>query len=72
MFEYVNGLHNQGEFAKLRGLLYFSDGKGIYPVKMPPYDVAFVFIKDQYQDESVPDWAMKLILDKEDVTDHEH
>ena len=72
VFEYVNGLRNQGEFAKLRGLLYFSDGKGIYPVKMPPYDVAFVFIKDQYQDESVPDWAMKLILDKEDVTDHEH
>ena len=72
VFEYVNGLRNQGEFVKLRGLLYFSDGKGIYPVKMPPYDVAFVFIKDQYQDESVPDWAMKLILDKEDVTDHEH
>ena len=68
----MNGLRNQGEFVKLRGLLYFSDGKGIYPVKMPPYDVAFVFIKDQYQDESVPDWAMKLILDKEDVTDHEH
>ena len=34
--------------------------------------LVFVFIKDQYQDESVPDWAMKLILDKEDVTDHEH
>ena len=72
VFEYVNGLRKQGEFAKLRGRLYCSDAKGIYPVKMPPYDVAFVFIKDQYQDESVPDWAMKLILDKEDVTDHEH
>ena len=61
-----------GKFSRLRGLLYFTDGYGTFPVKMPPYDVAFVFIKDQYQDESVPDWAMKLILDKEDVTDHEH
>lgn len=66
-FEYVNQLRQQGEFAKLKGLLYFTDGKGIYPVKMPSYDVAFVFIKDQYQDESVPAWAMKLILDADDL-----
>ncbi len=66
-FEYVNSLRARGEFTKLRGLLYFTDGKGIYPVKMPPYDTAFVFIKDQYRDESVPAWAMKLILDAEDL-----
>ncbi len=66
-FDYVNRLRAQGAFTKLRGLLYFTDGKGIYPVKMPPYDTAFVFIKDQYQDESVPAWAMKLILDAEDL-----
>jgi len=70
-FEYVNGLRNQGAFTKLRGLLYFTDGQGIYPVKMPPYDTAFVFIKEQYQDESVPAWAMKLILDSENLGDVE-
>ncbi len=68
-FEYVNGLRARGEFTKLRGLLYFTDGKGIYPVKMPPYDTAFVFIKDQYRDESVPAWAMKLVLDAEDLAE---
>lgn len=62
-FEYVAGLKKQGQFTRLRGLLYFTDGKGIYPVKMPPYDTAFVFIQDQYEDVSVPTWAMKLILD---------
>ena len=66
-FEYVNGLRARGEFTKLRGLLYFTDGKGVYPVKMPPYDTAFIFVRDRYRDESVPAWAMKLILDAEDL-----
>lgn len=66
-FEYVNGLLNKGVFKKLRGLLYFTDGKGIYPVKMPPYETAFVFMEDQYEDLSVPGWAMKVILTREDL-----
>lgn len=65
-FEFVNQLINQGKFKNLRGLLYFTDGKGIYPVKMPVYDTAFVFIEDQYEDISVPPWAIKLILTRED------
>lgn len=66
-FEYVNGLLNKGAFKKLRGLLYFTDGKGIYPVAMPPYDTAFVFMEGQYEDISVPGWAMKVILTEEDL-----
>jgi len=64
-FEYVDSLRKQGRFTRLRGLLYFTDGKGIYPVKMPPFDTAFVFIQDQYEDVSVPPWAMKLILERD-------
>lgn len=66
-FEYVNGLRAAGAFARLRGLIYFTDGKGIYPVQAPPYDTAFVFVKDQYSDESVPPWAMKVILEADDL-----
>lgn len=66
-FEYVNSLRARGEFTKLKGLLYFTDGKGIYPVKMPPYDTAFVFIQNQYEDVSVPPWAIKLILEEEEI-----
>lgn len=70
-FEYVNSLCVQGEFTKLKGLLYFTDGKGIYPVKAPVYDTAFIFIGDwinsQYQEVSVPSWAIKLVLGPEDV-----
>ena len=60
---YEPGLVGQGAFYRLRGLLYFTDGQGIYPVKRPPYDTAFVFVKDQYTDISVPAWAMKVILE---------
>ena len=68
-FEYVNGMIRQGAFHRLKGLLYFTDGEGIYPVKRPVYDTAFVFLKDQYTDISVPAWAMKLIMEPEQLTE---
>ncbi len=68
-FEYVNLLMRQGAFHRLRGLLYFTDGEGIYPVKRPVYETAFVFIKEQYTDISVPPWAIKLILEPEQLTE---
>lgn len=68
-FEYVNGMVSQGAFHRLRGLLYFTDGEGIYPVKKPVYDTAFVFVKDQYTDISVPPWAIKLILEPGQLTE---
>ena len=40
---------------------------GIYPAKMPPYETAFVFMKEDYQDIDVPPWAIKLILGDEDL-----
>lgn len=64
-FVYVEQLRQMGSFQRLRGLLYFTDGYGLFPVKMPPYDVAFVFMKEDYKDVDVPPWAMKLIIDIE-------
>lgn len=66
-FEYVNQMLAAGAFQKLRGLLYFTDGEGIYPVKRPVYDTAFVFVEDQYTDISVPAWAIRLILEPEQI-----
>ena len=66
-FEHVNQMLGRGEFHRLKGLLYFTDGEGIYPVKRPVYDTAFVFVKEQYTDISVPAWAMKVILEPEQL-----
>ena len=55
-------LKNRRRGAKIRALLYFTDGYGIFPLKMPPYDTVFVFMQEDYRDVDVPPWAMKLIL----------
>lgn len=64
-FEYVNGLLEEGVFRNLCGLLYFTDGKGIYPKKKPPYRTAFLFLED-YEESAVPPWAIRLKLEPEE------
>lgn len=67
-FEYVEKLREEHAFSQLRGLLYFTDGKGIYPRNMPNFETAFVFLKEDYEDVDVPSWAIKLILEEEDLS----
>lgn len=61
-FAYVEEQMAARHYGRLRGLLYFTDGYGIFPVKMPPFETAFVFLQSQYRDVDVPPWAIKLIL----------
>lgn len=63
-FTYVNELREKGELFNLTGLLYFTDGKGIYPQKCPEYKTAFLFLED-YEETAVPPWAMRLRLEPE-------
>lgn len=65
-FAYVEQLLAKGVFKKLKGLIYFTDGYGIFPVKMPPYETAFVFMEEDYRDIDVPPWAIKLIVEPEE------
>ena len=63
VFEYVEELKSQKKFENLKGLIYFTDGFGIFPDKPTTYDTAFVFAQDEdYDDEKVPDWALKLYI----------
>lgn len=64
-FSYINKLLEAGEFQNLKGVLYFTDGKGIFPAKRPPYETAFLFLEEK-EHPDVPAWAMKLILHEED------
>ena len=67
VFEHVNGLVENGEFENLRGLIYFTDGQGTYPERMPPYDTAFVFLEEDGIPVRVPPWAMKVVLDEDGI-----
>ena len=66
-FAYVNELIEKRELSRLKGLIYFTDGQGIYPAVKPPYQTAFVFVKEDYEDVKVPVWAMKLILGEDEI-----
>lgn len=61
VFSYVNELLERGEIKELSGMLYFTDGKGIYPKKRPDYKTAFLFA-EEYDDAAVPPWAMRMRL----------
>lgn len=69
VFRYVDELLRQKAFTRLKGLIYFTDGKGVFPRRRPPYDAAFVFLRENFSDADVPPWAIKLILEPEDLED---
>lgn len=64
-FEYVEELRAKKELKDLKGLLYFTDGDGIYPEIPTDYKTAFVFYKEKEQHQKVPAWAACLTLDTE-------
>ena len=68
VFEYVQRLRENGQLRRLKGLLYFTDGYGIYPERMPDYQTAFVFLEqDELIAPSVPSWAMKVIVENASI-----
>jgi len=63
VFARVEQLKKAGAFASLRGLLYFTDGMGIYPQKRPPWDTAFILLEEPPMAVKFPPWAIRLVLD---------
>ena len=70
-FEYVDSLIEKGEYVNLKGLIYFTDGYGIYPAKMPRYRTAFVFMEEDYRDADVPPWAVRLVVSGDSLAQSE-
>ncbi|MCQ4725579.1 VWA-like domain-containing protein [Anaerotignum faecicola] len=66
-FDYVNKLCEEKKINELKGLIYFTDGFGTYPDKTPPYETAFVFVNDNFDDTGVPPWAIEIILNKDEI-----
>ena len=59
--------YKEGELSQLKGVLYFTDGKGIYPRRPPAYTTAFIFVGRDPERPPVPAWAIKLGLEEEDL-----
>ena len=67
-FDYIDMLLTRGELKDMKGMIYFTDGLGQFPQKMPDYEVAFVFVDDGSRElPPVPPWAVKLTIDERDI-----
>ena len=64
-FQYVKQLQESGELKHLKGMLYFTDGEGIYPEQKPSFETAFVFLEEYMKEPKVPVWAIRMILSEE-------
>lgn len=65
VFSYIETLRERGEFENLKGMIYFTDGYGIYPERMPDYDVIFAFLDEDENRGPVPPWSLKVILESD-------
>lgn len=63
-FEYIEELRKNGELTNLNGVLYFTDGMGVYPRKKPEYPVAFIYDSEVLDKiPEVPAWAIRYLMD---------
>lgn len=67
VFEYVDHMESEGEFENLKGLIYFTDGYGIYPAQMPAYDTIFVFLDENDKRPELPPWAIQVVLNEDEI-----
>ena len=67
VFSFVDDLVEAKEFSNLKGLIYFTDGWGVFPSYKPDYETAFVFLDNDYNNPEVPPWAIKLVLQDDEI-----
>jgi len=65
-FEFISEEVKDGLRKKPDALLYFTDGKGKYPLSEPEFKTAFLFLED-YDVDTVPVWAYRLRVDEDSL-----
>ncbi|MBR2336919.1 MAG: hypothetical protein IKA61_03120 [Clostridia bacterium] len=61
VFEYLTHLKRGGE--KIEGLIYMTDGVGIYPREVPPYKTCFVILGEN-EGVSIPHFAYRINIEE--------
>lgn len=62
-FEYVDELIRKKELENLKGLIYFTDGYGVYPEKSPSYGVVFAYTNEDINRPKAPNWATTVVVE---------
>lgn len=64
VFAYIEQLKQEQKLKHLKGLIYFSDGDGIFPSSKPDYETAFVFLGEPKESITIPNWVLSLSLNR--------
>jgi hypothetical protein len=67
VFERIEQLRSAKALRAVDGLVYLTDGDGIYPKVAPDYPVAFVLTPESGQTRKVPPWALRLEMSESDL-----
>lgn len=63
VFSYVDNLIETGIINKPDGLIYFTDGDGIYPEAPPKYKTAFIISDRAFDTNRLPSWASRTFIE---------
>ena len=68
VFQYVDEIFASSQKNEVNGLVYFTDGDGIFPTQMPKYKSVFVINDSCFDKSKMPLWATPLFIDNDDLT----
>lgn len=51
----------RGKKLRAHGLIYFTDGDGVYPTEKPPFETVFVLYKEPDEGVLIPAWAKQSL-----------
>lgn len=67
VFQHTERMRKGGVFTDLRGLIYFTDGLGIFPEKEPSFKTAFIIMPQEDDIPQIPDWAIGRMVSRDDL-----
>jgi predicted metal-dependent peptidase len=67
VFKYVDEIFASSQKNEVNGLIYFTDGDGIYPKQMPKFKSLFVINDSCFDKSKMPLWATPLFLDSQEI-----
>lgn len=67
VFKYVDELYETSSKKELNGLIYLTDGDGIYPEKAPQYKNAFIIYDNGFDKNRLPSWSIPIYIDRNEL-----
>lgn len=62
VFEYTHEKIQSEEYDEVAGIIYLTDGYGVYPAKSPGIETVFAFATEDENKPAVPQWAIEAYI----------